>query len=168
MKKIALGAAIALTLGLIGLYAYAFSLPSQWTIESTRLIKAEPATIYGQMELENWQKWSSWGPAGDESAAVEVDDNTLRWTGEKLGEGHLEVTHAVPNERLEYRLWFAGRDDPTQGTIVLTETKGGTEVKWIDRGDMAGNPLLRLLLPKVESQLSDDIERSLIRLDEGL
>ena len=175
MKKVLYGMAGAITVGLIAIYAYAFSLPAQWTVEHERAVSASPADAYALLgDLKAWPEWSSWGPQSDETATWAFSDKTAgegaraEWNGEKLGEGRLVVTRAVEPTRVEYDLWFAGREEPSNGVITLTETESGTTILWVDRGTVDGNPLLRLLLPQVERQLSDDIERSLIRIDDQL
>lgn len=168
MKKILIGIAVAFTLGLIGLYGYAFTLPDTWLVEEERVVDESPEQVWALVgDLERWE-WSPWSSERDSTfeASVEDDGKVLRWTAEKLGEGRLEVTRSVANERLDYRLWFAGRAKPTVGSITLEPADEGTRVKWVDRGDVSGNPLLRLLVGPVSERLEDDIERALIKLDE--
>jgi uncharacterized protein YndB with AHSA1/START domain len=175
MKKVLYGILTALTLGLLGLYIYAFTSPADWTVEHSRTVRADANTVYATLEdLETWPEWSSWGPKSDATAEWKYGEATTGegasagWSGEQLGEGRIELTRADSPKRIEYKLWFAGRDEPSSGIVTLSTTKSGTTIEWVDRGGVGGNPLLRLLVPQIQRQLSDDIERSLIRFDERL
>lgn len=169
MKKILIGMSVAFTLGLVGLYIYAFTLPDSWVVEEERVVDEPPERVWALVgDLERWDEWSPWNPDRDSTFEATVEDGgkRLRWTAEKLGEGRLEVTRSKEEEQFEYRLWFAGRDKPTIGAITLKPVESGkTRVRWVDRGDVSGNPLLRLLVGTVRDQLEDDIERALVRLD---
>lgn len=170
LKKVGIGAAVAFTLALGGLYIYAFTLPSSWTIEASRRIEAPPEAVYEQLaELEAWPQWSYWSEKSDPTAEFTVtskgEGSEMSWNGDKLGQSRLVLRRALPSERVEYDFWFAGRDQPSRGVIRVEPQDGGAEVVWTDRGDVEGNPLLRLLVGSIEDQMTDKIERSLIGLE---
>jgi uncharacterized protein YndB with AHSA1/START domain len=121
----------------IGVLAYAATLPNAFRVERSISIKAPPEKIFPLInELKTMNEWNPFakqdpsmkitysGPAGGKGAAH-------AWTSDKAGEGRLEITDSAPPSRVNMRLDMI---KPMEGhnTILfaLQPQAGGTNVTW--------------------------------------
>jgi len=82
--------------------------------------------------MSTWQSWSPW-IISDPDATVDVaaDDKSYSWTGNRTGEGHMEITKEEKNKSIDYDLTFLKPWKSEAKVQFTTEEKdGGTEVAW--------------------------------------
>jgi uncharacterized protein YndB with AHSA1/START domain len=145
---------------------------SSYTVERDTTIAAAPATVYPLLaDFHGWQRWSPWeglDPAlqrtysGPESGPGAV----YAWSGNtKAGQGRMEITGAVPNDRVDVDLAF---DRPFKSRsavrFTLRPDGAGTHVTWSMTGP---RPLAMRLLGFVLSMdklLGKDFEKGLAQL----
>jgi hypothetical protein len=63
------------------------------------------------------------------------------WDGEELGQGHLTLTSASPEDGVTFDLVFGvteGEGDLAQGKFTYEDVEGGTLVTWSFKGVMPG------------------------------
>jgi hypothetical protein len=88
--------------------------PSNYKVERNKTILAPADAIYPHISnLKNWNSWSAW--ARMDSTAVYTYEGTdgavgsvMKWKGdpEKVGEGMMELTELIPNQKVSYKLTF--------------------------------------------------------------
>jgi uncharacterized protein YndB with AHSA1/START domain len=126
----------------IGVLAYAATLPNAFRVERSISIKAPPEKIFPLInELKTMNEWNPFakqdpsmkitysGPAGGKGAAH-------AWTSDKAGEGRLEITDSAPPSRVNMRLDMI---KPMEGhnaiVFALQPQSGGTNVSWAMSGE---------------------------------
>src|SRR5688572_1315206 len=138
MKKVLKWVGISL-LALVGIYfLIALFAPSHYKVERSRSMAASPAVVYTQISnLKNWDFWSPW--ARMDSTAKYTYEGTdgavgsiMRWKGdpEKTGEGSIEITELIPNEKISYKLTFVDWSSVSHGAFVLAANGDSTTVNW--------------------------------------
>ncbi len=173
MKKILIGALAAFVLIVAGLLIYAATLPDEWRVEETAVIEAEPEAVYATVaDLRTWDNWTRWGSERDPtlentySGSEQGEGAVWEWKGEEMGEGRLEYTDAVVNERLEYELTFIDMETSSYGTISFEEVDEGTRVTWVDGGSMGF--IGRLMIPIVEDTIAEEFAKNLDGLEQEM
>ncbi len=163
LKFVGLGLLIIIGLiVLIGLF-----LPSKQHLERTRLIKASDTLIYDQINiLKNWEPWNPWikmdpqaqmvysGPASGPGA-------TYKWKGDKVGEGSMEITSAIPYSFVATRMFYGGSDVPAIATFKLDKKEGGTQVTWTMDGEYGWNIMGRWFGLFMETLVGKEYENGL-------
>ena len=126
----------------IGVLAYAATLPNAFRVERSISIKAPPEKIFPLInELKTMNEWNPFakqdpsmkitysGPASGKGAAH-------AWTSDKAGEGRLEITDTAPPSRVNMRLDMI---KPMEGhnaiVFALQPQSGGTNVSWAMSGE---------------------------------
>jgi hypothetical protein len=126
----------------IGVLAYAATLPNAFRVERSISIKAPPEKIFPLInELKAMNEWNPFakqdpsmkitysGPASGKGAAH-------AWTSDKAGEGRLEITDTAPPSRVNMRLDMI---KPMEGhnaiVFALQPQSGGTNVSWAMSGE---------------------------------
>ena len=124
-KRIALTlvAIVVLLLG-IGLI-----LPSTFKVQRSIDVSAAPDKIYPLIaDPREWKKWSAWN-ARDPAMKIATAGRRLsgaNWTWESASEGKGEMTFtaAVPNQRVDYALYFPEFDMRSAGEMKLALRPG--------------------------------------------
>ena len=77
-------------------------------ISRTKVIDASINDVYGAVaDLTKWEAWSPWLIMEPTAKVTVADDGqSYGWVGERVGEGHMEITDAVPNQSVRYDLTF--------------------------------------------------------------
>ena len=158
-----------LGLGSFAGMAVLFFLPTTWEVRRQRAIAGPPEAVYPWLaDLRRWRQWSPWqesdypglvyryaGSASGEGAEVS-------WDSDATGDGHLRIIEARPNERVRFEMRFQRGRIRAEDTLELRPLPGGgTEVTWVDRGDLGRTLLGRLSLPAIERSMGRDLERGL-------
>lgn len=166
MKKFLIGALAAFVLLVVGALIYASTLPNEWRVEESSVIDAPPSEVYLVVaDLKTWNDWSPWGSERDPTLenTYEGPDSgegaVWKWNGEEMGQGRLEYTVAVPNEKLEYDLEFVDMETTANGTITFEEVDDGTKVTWVDTGEMGF--VGRLMIPMIEESIAEEFQKGL-------
>lgn len=109
-----------LLLAVVGVCAYAATLPDDYRYTRSMTMRAYPDAIFVQVNnLQNWNKWSPWAKLDPNAkitfeGPVEGNGAIMRWAGDmKIGEGSMTVTSNQPNKMVRYQLDFV---KPMKGT----------------------------------------------------
>ena len=134
LKKLLIGLAV-----LIALFcAYVATLPDEYRIARSILIKAAPEQIFEQVnDLQKFNTWSPWAKLDPKSKAEFSTpsvgkDASLSWAGNhEVGKGKMTIIESTPNERIRMRLDFKEPMEDTATAEFLFKSKGdATEVTW--------------------------------------
>lgn len=157
---------------LAGLLIYAATRPNQFRIARSALIPAAPATVFAQInDLQHWRGWSPWegrdpdlkrtysGPAAGTGAAY-------AWAGNnKVGEGRMEITESVPDERIVFKLDFLKPFEAhNRATFLLRPEQGGTQVEWAMEGPQNFMAKLMGAVMNIDRMVGKDFEKGLASL----
>lgn len=158
---------------LIGILAIipAFMSPA-FEAEASESIKAPPAQIFATVAtLQTWKDWTVWNDAADPKAEWSYEGpktglgSIMKWSGEKLGVGQLEIVKADPQAGIAYTMNMEGMA-PVHGEIRFTAKGDLTEVVWHDRGELGY--AFRLMGPMLKGMLVDSFRTNLGNLKERL
>jgi uncharacterized protein YndB with AHSA1/START domain len=166
LKRVLIGvvvlAALLLVIGLL--------LPSGFKVQRSVAIAAPPATVYAFIvDPRQWKAWSVWNqrdPAMQMqySGAASGAGAKWSWQSKSEGNGAMEFTAAVPNERVDYALSFPDFGMISQGALRLTPQGSGTLVTWTNEGDMGSNPINRYFGLMMDRLVGPDFEGGLKNL----
>lgn len=142
LKNILLGLGIILLLLII----VSFFLPSKVHVERSKVIGATPDVVFSHIkDLKKWGAWSPWEKKDSTmTSTYEGPDGEVgqksTWKSEKMGEGSMQITESVPNEKLVTALDFGGKGGGS-GTFVLEPVGAdSTKVTWSMDSDGEGIP----------------------------
>lgn len=127
-----------LALGLLGLLAYAATLPDRFRIERSAVIQAPPEKVFGLVDdLRKWTAWSPWenvDPAlkRSYSGAANGRGAAYGWEGNRdVGTGRMEITESAPGARIVLKLDFLEPFEAhNTAEFTFTPSGGGTAVSW--------------------------------------
>ena len=124
--------------------------------------------------MRDWQEWSQWSPKQLESLRVEYSGTEAgvgaaqKWTDPR-GDGKLWIVESIPNEKVEYRLEFAGFPE-MESSIELVPIEGdsdagdSTKVVWASHGKLPGGPFYGFFSPFFANGMKHQYDASLGRL----
>ena len=154
--------AVLLVIGLL--------LPSGFKVQRSVQIAAPPSKVYPLIaDPRQWKNWSVWNqrdPAMQMqySGADSGAGAQWSWQSKTEGNGAMEFTTAVPNERIVYALSFPDMGMTSRGELQLVPEGAGTRVTWTNEGDMGGNPINRYFGVMMDSMVGPDFEAGLNNL----
>jgi hypothetical protein len=134
-----------IAIGVIGVLAYAATLPDAFRVERSVSIKAPPERIFPLINnLKTMNEWNPFakqdptmrlkysGPASGKGAANDWDSDG------RAGQGRLEITESVPSSQITMRLDMI---KPMEGhniiVFALKPQVDGTDVSWAMSGTYA-------------------------------
>jgi uncharacterized protein YndB with AHSA1/START domain len=142
-------------------------LPSGFKVQRGLEIAAAPDRIYPLIaDPREWKRWSVWNRR-DPAMAMEYGGAAsgagARWAWKSAteGNGEMEFTHAVPDERIDYALTFPDMGMRSRGQLRLERTAAGTRVTWTNEGDMGANPVNRYFALFMDRLVGPDFEGGL-------
>ncbi|MBU6235955.1 MAG: SRPBCC family protein, partial [Alphaproteobacteria bacterium] len=138
---------LVLLVALAAFVGYASTKPDTFRYARSRVIKAQPAVVFNQINnLANWNAWSPWARLDPNAkytmeGPVEGKGAKTSWDGNKnVGRGSMAITDSRAPEYVAFRLDF---DAPMKGTsnaeFILKPVAEGTHVEWVMSG---ANPLI--------------------------
>lgn len=149
-------------------------LPSKWSIKETKVINAPAEKLYEQIaDLKNWQNWSPWTKASDETAVYtyEGEESGIGakwlWKSEKMGKGFLEITKAEMSKGIDYTLFIDMNNSPSTilGALHYEAMENGAHnVIWTDEGDAGNNLAKRWMTIVIKYMLGRELEAGLTKL----
>ena len=155
---------VALLLG-IGLL-----LPSGFKVARSVEMAAAPERIYPLIaDPREWKRWSVWNRR-DPSMAMAYSGAPAgtgarwAWKSASEGNGEMEFTNAVANERVEYSLSFPDMGMRSSGQLRLEPAGGATRVTWTNEGDMGASPVNRYFGLFMDRLVGPDFENGLKNL----
>jgi len=161
-------------LGLLAVVAVVLAvgmlLPSGFKVERSVNFAAAPDRIYPLIaDPREWKRWSVWNkrdPAMTMQYSGPASGTGARWTwmSTSEGNGEMEFTRAVANERLDYALSFPDMGMQSKGQLRLQPLGSGTRVTWTNEGDMGANPLNRYFGLFMDRLVGPDFEGGLNNL----
>lgn len=155
---------------IIGLFA-----PSNYKVERNKTIFAPADAIYPHISnLKNWNSWSAW--ARMDSTAVYTYEGTdgavgsvMKWKGdpEKVGEGMMEITELIPNQKVSYKLTFVDYSMTSSGSLSLTASGDSTNISWTNEGDIPYMMrTMAWIMFDMDAMMGPDFEKGLTNLSE--
>lgn len=166
LKRILLAvAAVVLLFFGIGLV-----LPSQFKVQRSIDIAAPAERVYALISAPaQWPRWTVWN---QRDPAMKVDYSgppagqgaSWSWQSTTEGNGKMEFTEAVPNQRIGYRLTFPDYGMQSAGQVRLEPAGAGVRVTWTNEGDMGGNPVNRWFGLMMDRMVGPDFEGGLANL----
>lgn len=171
-KKIFLGLFGTFTLFMIGLYVYAWTLPSTWKVERSIVIDAPAEAVWARVhDLNVWDAWVPWTKERDPTMKTQFtgepgDGQQWVFMGNLMGQGRILVNGYEANASLRYDLEFV-RAEISKGEIKLVSLGDSgtprTRVTWIDRGSKRG-VLDRFTVDHIKAGVGYDFEIGLAKL----
>jgi uncharacterized protein YndB with AHSA1/START domain len=163
--------AIAVLLALVLLLlAVGLALPSRFRVERSIEIAAPAARVYPLIAAPAaWKQWSVWNQR-DPAMKIEYSGPAAgtgarwRWQSASEGNGEMEFTEAVPEQRVGYRLSFPDMGMQSAGALTLTPAAAGVKVTWTNEGDMGRNPVNRWFGLFMDRLVGPDFEGGLANL----
>ena len=155
---------------LLGLMLVGFILPSEYKVQRSIVINAPSEKIFPHLiNLKKWRDWGVWYKnAPDmiiEYTGPEAEVGmTSRWGSETQGNSEMTIIAFEENRRLIYSLSFPDMPMPSTGEFLLRQVEGGTEVQWMDYGDVGINPINHYLAFLMDDILGPDFEMGLENL----
>lgn len=145
-------------------------LPSGFKVQRSVQVAAPPAKVYPLIaDPRQWKNWSVWNqrdPAMQMqySGADSGAGAKWSWQSKTEGNGEMEFTSAIPNERIVYALSFPDMGMTSRGELQLVPDGAGTRITWTNEGDMGGNPINRYFGVMMDSMVGPDFEAGLNNL----
>jgi hypothetical protein len=146
-----------------------FTLPKNYNVERSVVIRAEPAAIHTLVgELRAWDRWTPWQEA-DPTIVTTFGETTTgvgasqSWTGES-GSGELTFTQCSPETGVVYDMSFDEGNYVSIGALDYRVEDGGTEVTWRMAGEMGANPISRYFGAMMDAMIGPMFEQGLARL----
>lgn len=173
VKKIAIGCLGVVVLLLVAAVVFVLSRPTEFEVRRERLIAAPPGAIHALVgDLRTWPEWTEWSAERDPSASWEFEgapgeNQVMRWSGDKLGDGRLEIEEADPASGIRYQMSMEGGLVVT-GSISYEVREDGTLVTWEDRGDVGKSLLYRAMTLFLDTALGTVFEKNLASLEDRL
>jgi hypothetical protein len=169
-KRILIGIAAIVTL----FAAFVATRPSTYKVERSIVVAAPAARPYASVvDFRKWEGWSPWAKldpgmkvdyAGPESGVGAV----YHWKGnDKVGEGRMTITGAVPDSSIQVKLEFLKPWEQKSLTVfTFAPDPGGTKVTWSMSGehDLVGK--LFAVFMDMDGMVGPDFEKGLKALKE--
>lgn len=170
MMKVLLRVAMTIVVFAVGLMVVGLFLPADYMVERKIMIKAPPEQIYSEVvDLRQWPKWGVWFKR-DPNMEIKYagPDRAIgmssHWNSESQGEGEMEITQLVHNQKVIYSLYFPDFDMGSTGAFELTATDSGTLVVWRDSGTVGLNPVDRYFALFMDAMIGPDFDAGLENL----
>ncbi len=156
----------------MGFFALVFVIslffPRQYRIEKSTLINKPVTSTYAYMNnIKNWSDWSPWNTSLDSTMVSFYSvqnsgvDATHYFRGNLVGSGRFKITESIPNQKIRYDLSINEGLMHSEATFYFKSVKAGTQLFWVDSGDVGFNPLFRYLLPSKIHETEHNFEDGL-------
>jgi uncharacterized protein YndB with AHSA1/START domain len=166
MKRIAL-TVVAIVVLLLGI---GLVLPSTFKVQRSVDIAAPAEKIYPLIvDPREWKKWSAWNARDPAMKIVYGGPSSgsgakWAWDSASEGTGEMTFTSVVPNQRVDYALYFPDFQMRSAGEIKLEPGAQGTRVTWTNQGDVGANPINRYFAQVMDRLVGPDFEEGLKNL----
>ena len=143
-------------------------LPGRWEAEAEAVIQASPEEIFPFLNsLSAWAQWSPMPESGLETfGSAQGVGAGLRWDDPQYGDGEIRVVSSHANSAIGYVVEVEGGTLKIEGTLSLTEEKGGTRIVWREEGDFGWNPLMGFAARGMPSSQGEAMRESLKTLSQ--
>lgn len=169
IKKVLLGVLILVVV----ILGYAATRPDSFTVERKIKINAPSDKIYGYIiEFNNWSAWSPWAKLDPAmkltmSSPSAGKGATYAWVGNSdVGEGKMEITDAVPTNKVVINLDFLKPIESVGNvtTFTLGPVGPSTEVTWTMTGPSPYVSKLMGVFVSMDKMIGKDFETGLTQL----
>jgi hypothetical protein len=161
---------VIVTAVLLSLVILGFIIPSEYKVQRSIVIGAPTEKIFPHLvNLKKWQNWGVWFKR-DPNMVIEYsgEDGEIgmksRWVSNTQGNGEMTIIALEVNRRLIYSLSFPDLPNPSTGEFLLKQVEGGTEVIWLDYGDVGMNPINHYFAFLMDYMIGPDFEMGLDNL----
>jgi ribosome-associated toxin RatA of RatAB toxin-antitoxin module len=137
MLKILLGILGVVLLGVASLLAYASTRPTDYRVERSLVMAAEPSVVFALVnDFARWPQWSPWAKLDPQmkneistpSSGVGAKNS---WKGKKVGSGQQVITQSDPSKSLHMDLAFLEPfESKSKVDFTFTPDGSGTKVVW--------------------------------------
>lgn len=154
----------------VAFLAVGFVLPSHFRIERSATINAPAERVYSMLVAPSeWKRWTVWN---QRDPAMKVDYSgppsgvgaRWSWESESEGNGRMEFTEALPNQRIGYKLSFPEFGMQSAGALTIEPAGSGVRVSWTNEGEMGTNPVNRWFGLLMDRMVGKDFEAGLANL----
>lgn len=122
------------------------------------------------LKLENWEKWTVWTRKSDSTAiftyfpANKNKFAKMKWKGDQLGKGKIEIIKYIPNKLIVSRLNFGENFESINKMMFEKESELKTKVIWIESGELGWNPFSKIMGLAMDKFMGSDLESGLNKL----
>lgn len=150
MKYFRIGLLVLLLLA-CGLVGMTYLLPDRLHVAQSVYLGVPPEQV--RSLLNNPSQWPSWSILNKQqdpslihlySGPEQGSGATLRWSGDKLGNGHLVLQASTSADSVNYTQLSGDSAYPIQGYFVLQTYSQGTRLTWHQHSQVGSSPLARL------------------------
>jgi ribosome-associated toxin RatA of RatAB toxin-antitoxin module len=137
MLKILLGILAVVVIAVTSLLAYASTRPTDYRVERSLVIAAEPSVVFALVnDFARWPQWSPWAKLDPQmkneistpSSGVGAKNS---WKGEKAGSGQQVITQSDPAKSVHIDLAFLEPfESKSKVDFTFTPEGNGTKVVW--------------------------------------
>ncbi len=161
---------VALVVLVVVVCGVGFILPSDYSVERSVVIKAEPSAIFPYLnDLKRWPEWSPWTKekypkmettyhGADSGVGAES-----KWTDPDNGNGRMVITKSDPENGIDYDLFF-DEFPKSMGTITLKPVDGGVEISMTNAGDLGGGIISNYFVLMMGPMMGGEFEDGLAKL----
>jgi uncharacterized protein YndB with AHSA1/START domain len=145
------------------LLAIGLVLPAHFRVERTVSVNAPADKVYSLLvDPREWKRWTAMkinygGPTAGVGAR-------WSWESKTEGNGTMEFTEALPNQRLGYRLSFPDYGMQSAGVVTIAPAGNGVRVSWTNEGEMGANPINRWFGLLMDRMVGKDFDAGLVNL----
>lgn len=163
---------ILLLVIVVGLLIYASIKPNRFSIVRKLKINAAPEKVYAEVnDFNRWKLWSPWekkDPVMQRTfSGTPVGVGTIYdWNGDKnVGQGRMEITESVPNEKILIQLdFFKPFEAHNVAEFSFVPEGDGTLVVWEMRGPQVFMSKLMCVFMDMDKMVGTDFEEGLTNL----
>ncbi len=156
-------------LGIVGVLAYATTLPDTFRVERSITIQAYPEQIFPLINnLQRWDAWSPWekkdpAMARTHSGSSEGKGAIYEWEGNKeVGKGRMEIIESIPPSTIVTKLDFIKPFEAHNTAEFMLESVGvSTNVTWSMRGPNSFVSKVMGIFISMDNMLGPDFETGL-------
>lgn len=116
-----------------------------YQVEENTTINAPVNVVFN--EVNNFKNWEDWGPWMDDADDIIIsyanitsgEGANYSWKSEKMGDGSITTTKAIPDSSIEQKLTFVSKYGESQSEVYwkFDGVEEGTKVTWGIKGEQS-------------------------------
>jgi uncharacterized protein YndB with AHSA1/START domain len=152
------------------LLAIGLLLPRHFRVERAANINAPAEKVYALLaDPREWKRWTVWNqrdPAMkiDYSGPASGAGARWAWQSKTEGNGAMEFTEVLPNQRIGYTLSFPDFGMQSAGVVAIAPASAGVRVSWTNEGELGVNPVNRWFGLFMDRMVGKDFDAGLANL----
>jgi len=132
-------------IGLIAGSIYIATKDGNYQIEESTTINAPLPVVFNEVNnFKNWEEWGPWMDNTDDlilaySDTISGEGASYSWKSEKMGDGSITTTKAIPDSTIEQELTYVAKYTETKSDIYwkFNKIEEGTKVTWGIQGNQS-------------------------------